>query len=88
MLVICRMKEFNGNWVSNVKFKHLLHMIPKYLLDNSINSYNSNESKCKTQAESYGFTINIAGKGRFQAQFNVSVLLKCQILMSCELTPL
>jgi hypothetical protein len=60
-------------------------MIQKYLLNNSITGYNNNESKFKTQAESYRFTINIRGKGRFQAQFNVSVLLKCQILMSCEL---
>ncbi len=63
-------------------------MLQKYLLNNSINSDNSNESKFKTQPKSYRLTINVGGKGRFQAQFNVSVLFKCQILMSCELTPL
>jgi hypothetical protein len=34
-------------------------MIQKYLLNNSINSDNKNERKFKTQAKSYGFTINI-----------------------------
>jgi hypothetical protein len=41
-------------------------MIKKYLLNNSINSDNSNESKFKTQAKSYGFPINIGEKGGFK----------------------